>query len=169
MPSFPGLRARDKVVTPEALEAILEEARRRGARVVFTNGCFDVLHVGHARYLEEARALGDLLVVGLNSDSSVQELKGPRRPIVPEAERAELLAGLTAVDYVVVFHEHTPDALIRRIRPDVHVKGGDYLADDLPEAALVRSLGGEVTVVSLAEGRSTTDLVRTILERYSER
>src|SRR5262249_29062764 len=161
-------RARDKVMGWDALEAQLAEARERGRRIVFTNGCFDVLHVGHSRYLEEARALGDILVVGLNSDSSVRGLKGPRRPIVPEADRAELLAALAAVDYVALFDELTPDALIRRGRPDVHVKGGDYRAEELREAPLVRSLGGEVRVLSLVDGHSTTDIVRTIVERYRE-
>lgn len=161
-------RAREKVLGWDALERRLGEARARGRRIVFTNGCFDVLHLGHTRYLEEARALGDLLVVGLNSDSSVRGLKGPRRPIVPEAERAELLAALAAVDYVVLFDELTPEALLRRVRPDLHVKGGDYRAEDLKEAPLVRSLGGEVKVMPLVEGHSTTDIVRTILERYGE-
>jgi D-beta-D-heptose 7-phosphate kinase / D-beta-D-heptose 1-phosphate adenosyltransferase len=161
-------RARDKILGWDALETRLGEARERGRRIVFTNGCFDVLHVGHTRYLEEARALGDLLVVGLNSDSSVRGLKGPRRPIVPEADRAETLAALAAVDYVVLFDELTPEALLRRVRPDIHAKGGDYRAEDLKEAPLVRSLGGEVKVMPLVEGHSTTDIVRTILERYGE-
>jgi rfaE bifunctional protein nucleotidyltransferase chain/domain len=161
-------KTRDKVLDLEALEQRLESARGSGKRVVFTNGCFDVLHVGHARYLEEARALGDLLVVGLNSDTSVRGLKGPQRPIVPEADRAELLAALAAVDYVVLFSEATPEALLQRVRPDLHVKGGDYRAEDLPETPLVRSLGGEVRIMPLVEGRSTTDLVETIRERYGK-
>lgn len=162
-------RASDKVLNWERLEERLAEVRAGGRRIVFTNGCFDVLHVGHARYLEDARALGDLLVVGLNSDASVRGLKGPQRPIVPEADRAELLAALAAVDYVVLFDEATPEALIRRVRPDIHVKGGDYREEDLPEAPLIRSLGGEVHLMPLVEGRSTTDVVRTILERYAPR
>jgi D-beta-D-heptose 7-phosphate kinase/D-beta-D-heptose 1-phosphate adenosyltransferase len=159
-------RASDKVLGWDALEERLAEERARGRRVVFTNGCFDVLHVGHTRYLEEARALGDLLVVGLNADSSVRGLKGPLRPIVPEADRAEMLAALGAVDYVVLFGQPTPEELIRRVRPDIHVKGGDYREEDLPEAPLIRSLGGEVRIMPLVEGRSTTDVVQTIVERY---
>jgi rfaE bifunctional protein nucleotidyltransferase chain/domain len=162
-------QASEKVVGWETLDERLAEARSAGRRIVFTNGCFDVLHVGHARYLEDARALGDLLVVGLNSDSSVRGLKGPLRPIVAEGDRAELLAALAAVDYVVLFDEPTPEALIRCVRPDIHVKGGDYREEDLPEAPLIRSLGGQVHLMPLVEGRSTTDVVRTILERYAPR
>jgi D-beta-D-heptose 7-phosphate kinase/D-beta-D-heptose 1-phosphate adenosyltransferase len=169
MQDTPSGRARDKIVSWEILEERLAEERACGRRVVFTNGCFDVLHVGHVRYLEEARALGDLLVVGLNSDASVRMLKGPLRPIVPEAERAELLAALRSVDYVALFDERTPEALIRRVRPAIHVKGGDYRPEDVIEAPLVRSLGGEVKTVSHIAGHSTTDIVRTIVERHTER
>jgi D-beta-D-heptose 7-phosphate kinase/D-beta-D-heptose 1-phosphate adenosyltransferase len=160
--------AREKVVGWDSLAEQLAEARAAGRRIVFTNGCFDVLHVGHARYMEAARALGDVLVVGLNSDRSVRGLKGEKRPIVPEEDRAEMLASLAAVDYVALFDEATPEALIRHVRPDIHVKGGDYRPEDMPETPLVRSLGGEVRIMPLVEGRSTTDLVRTILERYAE-
>lgn len=111
------------------LVAALERAQRKGKRVVLTNGVFDLLHIGHTRYLQQARALGDILVVGLNSDTSTRALKGPRRPLVPEAERAELLAGLSSVDYVTVFPEPTADALLKAIRPSVYVKGGDYGGD----------------------------------------
>jgi rfaE bifunctional protein nucleotidyltransferase chain/domain len=162
-------RASDKVLDWERLETRLAEARAGRQRIVFTNGCFDVLHVGHARYLEDARALGDLLVVGLNSDESVRELKGPKRPIVPEADRAEMLGSLAAVDYVVLFPEATPLVLIERVRPDIHVKGGDYREEDLPEAPLVRRLGGKVRIMPLVEGRSTTGVVETIMERYVSR
>ena len=142
--------------------------RAEGKRVVFTNGCFDVLHVGHLRYLREARELGDALVVGVNSDASVRRLKGPQRPIVPEEERAEMLAGLACVDYVTVFGEATPIATIGRLRPHVHVKGGDYEAETLPETAVVRGGGGEVVIVPLVPGRSTTDIVRRISQAVSE-
>jgi D-glycero-beta-D-manno-heptose 1-phosphate adenylyltransferase len=157
-----------KVLDRERLAAALEERRVRGEKVVFTNGCFDILHVGHARYLAEARALGDLLVVGLNSDHSVQALKGPGRPLVPQEERAEMLAHLASVDYVCIFPEATPVSLIEAVRPAVHVKGGDYQLDDLPEAEAVRRGGGEVVIVSLVPGRSTTNIVSRILEAYAD-
>jgi D-beta-D-heptose 7-phosphate kinase/D-beta-D-heptose 1-phosphate adenosyltransferase len=132
--------------------------------VVFTNGCFDLLHVGHLRYLQEARGLGDVLVVGVNTDAGVRRLKGPARPLVPEKERAELLGGLACVDYVTLFDEPLPNEAIAALRPHVHVKGGDYRADDLPEAAVVRSYGGEVAIMALVPGRSTTDLLQRILD-----
>lgn len=138
--------------------------RSAGERIVFTNGCFDLMHVGHVRYLTGARALGDRLVVGLNSDRSVRELKGPTRPILGEDERAELMGALRAVDLVLVFDERTADAAIAQVRPDVYVKGGDYEPDTIPETPLVRSLGGEVVVLPFVEGRSTTSLVARIKE-----
>jgi rfaE bifunctional protein nucleotidyltransferase chain/domain len=157
-----------KILSREALAAALEPRRARGERIVFTNGCFDILHVGHTRYLAQARALGDLLVVGLNSDSSVQGLKGPQRPLVPEDERAEMLAHLACVDYISLFDEQRPDALIEVVRPHVHVKGGDYCEEDLPEAPVVRRHGGRIVIVPLVEGRSTTNIIRRILEVYGE-
>lgn len=132
------------------------------ARVAFTNGCFDILHVGHLATLRSARALGDVLVVGLNSDNSVACLKGDGRPFNNSRDRAELLAALEPVDFVVVFDEATPEALIARIKPAVHVKGGDYAAGDLPEATLVRSYGGEVVVVDEVPGKSTSELIARI-------
>jgi D-beta-D-heptose 7-phosphate kinase/D-beta-D-heptose 1-phosphate adenosyltransferase len=131
-------------------------------RVVFTNGCFDLLHVGHLRTLLAARQQGDLLVVGLNSDRSVQALKGPERPLNTQRERAELLAGLECVDLVVIFDEDTPLALLEQLRPDVHVKGGDYREEDLPEASLVRSWGGRVVLTGVVPERSTTLLAARI-------
>jgi len=138
------------------------EARRlkeAGRKVVFTNGCFDLLHLGHARYLEKARALGDVLIVGLNSDRSVRRLKGAGRPLVPEADRAEMLAALEAVDYVTIFGEETPAALVAEIRPDVIVKGGDYRPEEVAGAETVAASGGRVAIVPLVEGRSTTGLI----------
>src|SRR5712692_9878285 len=141
----------------------MKEYRSAGQRIVFTNGCFDLLHVGHTRYLQQARAMGDMLVVGVNTDASVRRLKGPQRPLVPEAERAELIAALECVDHVILFDEDTPEALIAEVRPYRHVKGGDYQADDLPETRLVRDLGGEVVILPFTEGRSTTTLVQNIM------
>lgn len=152
-----------KVLGREELAAALDPRRVRGDRIVFTNGCFDILHVGHARYLEQARALGDLLVVGLNSDSSVRMLKGRDRPIVPQEERAEMLAFLASVDYVSIFDESRPDALIEVVRPHLHAKGGDYREEDLPEAEAVRRHGGRVVILPLVEGRSTTNIIGKIV------
>lgn len=135
-----------------------------GRRVVFTNGCFDLLHVGHLRTLQWAREQGEILVLGLNSDASVRQLKGPSRPITGQDDRAELLAGFACVDFVVIFEEADPTSLLAQIRPAVHVKGGDYRPEDLPEAALVKSWGGEVLVTPLIEGRSTTKIESQLRE-----
>jgi D-beta-D-heptose 7-phosphate kinase / D-beta-D-heptose 1-phosphate adenosyltransferase len=136
--------------------------RAHGKRVVFTNGCFDILHRGHVALLNRARALGDLLVVGINSDESVARLKGPHRPINPLDDRAHVLAGLGCVDYVIPFAEETPDALIRAIRPEIFVKGGDYTRETLPETALVESLGGTVHLLPFIADRSTTRVIERI-------
>jgi rfaE bifunctional protein nucleotidyltransferase chain/domain len=150
-----------KVVTLDALLAAVGDARRRGATIVTTNGCFDLLHVGHVAVLEAAAALGDLLIVGVNADATVTALKGPGRPLVPQAERARVVAALGCVDYVVIFEEPDPIALIEAVRPDVHVKGGDYPADII-EAPAVREGGGRVVIVPAVPGHSTAGLVRRI-------
>lgn len=157
---------KNKVLSRNALQEALEPRRARGERIVFTNGCFDILHVGHARCLAQARALGDLLVVGVNSDRSVRDLKGPSRPLVPEGERAEMLAFLSVVDYVCVFDEGLPNALIEAVRPAIHVKGGDYDAELMPETPVVRRHGGEVVILPIVEGLSTTNIVNRVLEAY---
>ncbi|MGC8843651.1 MAG: D-glycero-beta-D-manno-heptose 1-phosphate adenylyltransferase, partial [bacterium] len=131
------------------------------------NGCFDIIHLGHIRYLREAKSKGDVLIVGLNSDESVKKIKGAKRPIMKEEERAEILASLEMVDYVVIFQETVPDELIKLIKPDVHIKGGDYSSpEELPETPLVRSLGGEVVIAKGVEGKSTTNIIKTIIERF---
>ena len=140
----------------------IEELKINGKKVVFTNGCFDILHVGHMRYLEEAKEFGDYLIVGVNSDESVKRLKGPTRPINNQEDRAELLTGLKSVDYTVIFTEDTPVELIGELKPSIHVKGGDYKKDDLPETKVVESYGGTVEIVSLVEGKSTTNVVKKI-------
>ena len=132
---------------------------RKPPRVVFTNGCFDILHVGHARYLKDARALGEVLVVGINSDSSVKQLKGPTRPIQDENDRAELLSCLGSVDFVVVFGEQTPQKLIEAVNPDILVKGGDWAVESIVGASFVLSKGGEVKALPFHPGRSTTKLL----------
>ena len=139
-----------------ALAATLHRGHRR---IVFTNGCFDLLHPGHVRLLTESKRLGDVLVVGINSDESVRRLKGPERPVLSENDRAEVLGGLDAVDFVSVFGEDTPEELIRLIRPDVLVKGGDYTEGTVVGAPFVRSYGGEVVLIPLVEGRSTSSMV----------
>lgn len=155
-----------KLLTREELSKSVAEAKAAGKTVVFTNGCFDILHVGHIRYLRQARSMGDLLVVGVNTDDSVRKLKGPDRPINPENDRAEVLAALECVDYVTHFAEDTPVELIRAIKPDIDVKGGDYAPEDLPEAEVVRSYGGRVEVIPFSvtdsEGFSTTKTVGSI-------
>jgi D-glycero-beta-D-manno-heptose 1-phosphate adenylyltransferase len=151
-----------KVASWEELARRVTALRAGGGRVVFTNGCFDLLHVGHVRYLQAARGLGDVLVVGVNSDASVRRLKGNARPIVPEQERAEVLAALACIDHVTIFDESTPERLLAYLRPDVHVKGGDYREEDLAEAPLVRSWGGKVVILPLTPGHSTTELVRKL-------
>ncbi|MBM3319146.1 MAG: D-glycero-beta-D-manno-heptose 1-phosphate adenylyltransferase [Candidatus Eisenbacteria bacterium] len=149
-------------------ELVLERARaaREGLRFVFTNGCFDILHAGHLDVLRAAKRAGDLLAVGLNTDDSVRKLKGEGRPLVAEAERAELLAALEMVDFVVLFGEETPARLIERLRPDVLVKGGDYSPETIVGAETVRAAGGDVIVVPLRSGLSTQRLIARIVERY---
>jgi len=143
-----------------------EEMRSQGKRVVFTNGCFDVLHAGHVNYLAWARAQGDALIVGLNSDSSVRKLKGERRPLVPFEDRATVLRGLRSVDVVVEFGERTPEVLLDRIRPDVHVKSAQYREDELPERTVVLQHGGEIRLAPHLAGHSTTDIIAQIIARY---
>ncbi len=137
----------------------LDSEKAAGKKVVFTNGVFDILHAGHLRSLQSARALGDVLVVGINTDESVRNLKGQMRPIINQAERAEMLAGLSCVDYVSIFNDNTPTALISVVKPDIHCKGGDYRISDLPEASEVMKNGGEVVILPLLPGRSSTDII----------
>ena len=140
-----------------------EELRRQGNKIVFTNGCFDIIHAGHVRYLTAAKNFGDILIVGLNTDDSVRRLKGNSRPINNQNDRAEVLLGLKAVDYVIFFGENTAEALISEIKPDIYVKGGDYTLETLPEAKIVQSYGGRVEFVNLVAGRSTTNVIKKIL------
>jgi rfaE bifunctional protein nucleotidyltransferase chain/domain len=153
-------------VTPEEAGALAARLRADDKRVVLANGCFDLLHVGHVRYLDAARALGDVLFVGLNSDAAVARLKGPGRPLMPAAERAEILAGLRAVDHVVVFDEDTADRLVSLVRPAVHAKGTDYTDASVPEAASVRAVGGRVAIVGDPKDHATRDLIVRIRERF---
>ncbi|TDC73489.1 D-glycero-beta-D-manno-heptose 1-phosphate adenylyltransferase [Micromonospora sp. KC606] len=154
--------AHPTLVGKDELDTIVADHRRAGRSIVFTNGCFDVLHPGHVRYLEQARALGDLLVVAVNSDGSVRRLKGPDRPVNPVEDRTALLAALSCVDHVVVFEEDSPAALIETVRPDVYVKGGDYPPEMVPEAPLVRRLGGQVRTLGYVPDRSTSAIIARI-------
>jgi len=144
----------------------LRLASSLGSRIVFTNGCFDILHVGHIRYLSEAKALGDVLVVGVNSDSSVRRLKGELRPIVPEVERVELLESLRCVDHALVFEEDTPLNLIEAVRPDVLVKGGDWPVEKIVGHEFVATYGGKTLSLPFVEGASTTSIVEKILQTH---
>ena len=159
------MNAIDKILPLEDLVARLNKIRKTGRKIVFTNGCFDLLHVGHVRYLAEARSHGDLLIVGLNSDASVQMIKGPKRPIVPQAHRAEILASLMCVDYVVIFEEPDPLRLIQTVKPDVLVKGEDWAADAIIGAEDVESRGGKIVRISFVEEGSTTGIIETILQK----
>ena len=149
-----------------SLKKAIEETgklRRRRKKIVFTNGCFDIIHAGHVRYLKKARSLGDALVVGLNSDSSIRTIKGHLRPIVPEKERAEVLSALTCVDYIVLFNEATPIRLITAIKPDVLAKGADWASKEIVGADVVKSAGGRVARIPLVKGKSTTNIIKKIL------
>jgi len=158
-----------KIKTLDEILALRAEFRQGGRRVVFTNGCFDLLHVGHVRYLSEARRLGDALIVGINSDSSVRGLKGPGRPVMPETERAEVVAALASVDYCFLFSEPTPQRVIDAIVPDVLVKGADWDISEIVGRDTVERAGGEVRNIPLVAGPSTTRLIRKVLERFSGR
>lgn len=150
------------ILSKETAAKLIEELKLQGKRVVFTNGCFDILHVGHLRYLNEAKKQGDILIVGVNSDSSVRQLKGAGRPINNEIDRAEMLSGLKAVDFTVIFEELTPIETLEKLKPSIHVKGGDYDKNKLPETATVEKNGGEVRILSFVEGKSTTNIVNKI-------
>ena len=141
---------------------LISEVKKQGKKVVFTNGCFDILHVGHLQYLTEARKLGDMLIVGLNSDASVRALKGEKRPINTEIDRGEMLCGLKPVDHVVIFEELDPVALLDVLQPSIHVKGGDYTVEQLPETPTVEKHGGKVVILPFVEGKSTTNIVKKI-------
>jgi rfaE bifunctional protein nucleotidyltransferase chain/domain len=154
-----------KVKTLEEMCRLRAGMRTQGRKLVFTNGCFDILHVGHVRYLNQARTLGDALVVAINSDRSVRENKGKSRPLVPEAERAEVLAALACVDYVIVFDEATPQSVIDAIVPDVLVKGADWGLSEIVGRETVEKAGGVVRNITLVPGRSTSSIVAKVLEQ----
>lgn len=154
-----------KVITRNEAKNLVLELKKQNKTTVFTNGCFDILHIGHVRYLKESARFGDILIIGLNSDSSVKRLKGESRPINNESDRAELLSELGFVDYVVVFDEDTPQNLLDEIKPDVYTKGADYTLDTLPEAKIVLKNGGRVEFINLVEGKSTTNVIKKIEQK----
>jgi len=156
-----------KIKNLDVLTAIITAEKGRGKRIVFTNGCFDLLHAGHVKYLQKARCLGDLLVLGLNSDASVRRLKGEKRPLIAEDERAHILAALNCIDYVVLFDEDTPLALITQLKPDILVKGGDYAPEAVVGKEVVEAYGGRVELVAFVDGKSSTNIIERVLERYS--
>lgn len=157
-----------RLVTLNELLRLRETWRQAGQRLVFTNGCFDILHRGHVEYLQQARTHGDILVVGLNSDESVARLKGEGRPIVPQEDRAAILAALACVDYVVYFAQDTPDELIRALAPEVLVKGADYQIIEIVGHDVVQAAGGQVVRIPLTPGRATRDIITTILARFEK-
>lgn len=149
-----------EVVNLNDLLEIIPELKAKGKSIVTSNGCFDILHAGHVRYLKQAKEFGDVLIVCLNSDNSVKRIKGPTRPLNNEDDRAEVLAGLASVDFVIIFNEDTPSDILAQIKPDVHVKGGDYTEETLPEAAVIKDGGGRIEFIPLVEGRSTTNIIK---------
>jgi D-beta-D-heptose 7-phosphate kinase/D-beta-D-heptose 1-phosphate adenosyltransferase len=159
---------KQKIKDRRKLLGIIKGLRAKGKRIVFTNGCFDLLHIGHVRYLEKAKALGDVLIVGVNSDTSVRKLKGPQRPILPEEERTEILSGLGCVDYVTLFGETDPLKLITSLHPDVLVKGGDWTKEQIVGREAVERSGGEVIIIPFVGKASTSNLIDTILNRYEK-
>lgn len=158
----------NKIKNLDMLVTIIEAEREKGRKIAFTNGCFDLLHVGHVKYLQKARSFGDLLVMGLNSDASIRRLKGEKRPLIGQDERAHILAALDCIDYVVIFDEDTPLQLIAALKPDILVKGGDYTLAGVVGRELVEAAGGRVELVQFVDGKSTTNIIEKILQNYSE-
>jgi len=156
----------DKILTRDVLQKKLEELRKQGKKIAFTNGCFDILHVGHVRYLREAKKTADILVLALNSDSSVRSIKGEKRPLVPEQERAEVLAALEFVDFITIFEELTPLELIKFLKPDVLIKGGDWPEEKVVGREEVKQWGGRVAIIPEVQGKSTTNIVEKIIQTY---
>ena len=155
----------DKVKNSQTLANTISDLKAKGKKVVFTNGCFDIIHVGHIDYLSKARRMGDILVIGMNSDASVRRLKGKGRPINREKDRAKVLSALCFVDYVTIFNEDTPELLVRKLKPDIMVKGGDWRGRQVAGADFVRSCGGKLVIVPLVEGYSTTSVVKKIAKK----
>jgi len=153
-------KIQNKILKRNQLKSLVRRLKRRNKKIVFTNGCFDILHIGHVRYLRKAKSLGDILIVGVNDDKGVRRLKGKDRPIMPEMDRAEIISSLEFVDYVVLFHEETPNNLIHAIMPDIHVKGADYRNKEIAEKKALDSYGGKLVLVNLTKGKSSTETIK---------
>ena len=162
MPSFNF----SKIIPFSKIRALASSLKAKKKRIVFTNGCFDLIHAGHIKYLNKAKALGDVLIVGINSDSSIRKIKGPKRPIVEQGDRAAVVAALQSVDYISIFNDTTPIKLIKAVRPDVLVKGADWQVSGIVGGDFVKSYGGKVRAISLVKGRSTSKLIRKIADRF---
>jgi len=155
----------DKLVERDRLKEIVAELKKKGKRIVLANGCFDLIHIGHIRYLKGAKAEGDILIVALNSDDSVRKLKGPPRPILTASERAEILSAFPFIDYIVIFDEPTVSSLLLDLKPDVHAKGTDYTVETVPEREIVKSYGGKTAIVGDPKLHSTSELIARIRDR----
>lgn len=157
-----------KIIPKQKLKRIISALKKQNKKIVFTNGCFDILHAGHVRYLYKAKKMGDVLIIAVNSDKSVKKIKGDKRPVVGQKDRQEVLAGLGCVDYVVLFNEDTPKKIIEYLKPDILIKGGDYKVRDIVGYDTLKKCGGKVVTVPLVKGRSTTDLLKKICETCTE-
>ena len=157
-----------KIKNIQELKGIVIELRAKGKKIVTTNGVFDILHIGHIRYLKEAKKLGDILIAAINSDSSTKKLKGPKRPLNNENDRAEALAALECVDYVTVFNEENPIKILGVIKPDIHAKGGDYKINQIIEKDIVENNNGKIVLIQKVEGYSTTDVIKNIIDLYGD-
>jgi D-beta-D-heptose 7-phosphate kinase/D-beta-D-heptose 1-phosphate adenosyltransferase len=157
---------KEKIKESDALLRIVQDLKAKGRKVVFTNGCFDILHVGHIRYLEKAKSLGDVLIVGVNSDRSVRQIKGPQRPILPEEERAEILSGLWCVDHIILFDDPTPLKLITTLLPHILAKGGDWSKETTAGREVVEESGGEVVIIPFVQESSSTNIIETVIKRF---
>ncbi|MCD6154081.1 MAG: D-glycero-beta-D-manno-heptose 1-phosphate adenylyltransferase [Syntrophobacterales bacterium] len=158
----------NKILSKDRLKKAIEKQKKEGKRIVFTNGCFDILHAGHARYLNEAKKLGDILVLAINSDASVQSIKGKQRPLIPQNERAYVVASLEAVDYVTIFDDDTPLRLIECLKPHIIVKGGDWTEENVVGGKLVKEWGGSVVIMPHLKGISTTKIITKIITAYTK-
>lgn len=157
-----------KIVSLDELKNIVSTLKKEGKCIVFTNGCFDLLHLGHVQYLQKAKEYGDILVVAINSDASVKAIKGNKRPLIPQNDRAAILSALSCIDYVIIFEEHDPVRIISELMPDVLIKGGDYQLNEIKGSEIVTSAGGKVLTIPEIKGKSTTNLIQTIIEKYKE-